>query len=110
VNCQNQGFYQMKSILYPSLVIGILTALWFGVAAARTGQSRVLLGISGGFLGLVTSAICLGVGNAVSIPLSDAERLKSYLIRIVIAFVISALISFAFIKAVRKTVQKPAAG
>lgn len=82
----------MKSILIPSLIIAVLIAAWFTVVAARAGQAKTLWSASGALLGLVLSALCLGLGQAVYLPISEAQRVRDLSLNIAMAAAVVVLI------------------
>lgn len=92
----------MTAILIPSLFIALLTSAWFTLVAGRAGQTRTLWGLSGALLGLVLSALCLGLGQAVRLPISDAQRSRDVTLNIVIAVAIVAIIGAGITVAVSR--------
>src|SRR5579883_412793 len=54
-------------------VFALVTAVWFGSMAKRSGRSATLWVIGGGAFGLVISALVLGLGRARNIPLSEHD-------------------------------------
>jgi hypothetical protein len=82
----------MYSILYPSIGMAALAALWFGLVALRGRRGWPGWAITGWFIGLVTAGTCLGFARAISIPLSDAQQTKDFALGIAAALAVLALI------------------
>ena len=55
-------------------LMAALTAAWFGWMAHRMGRNSILWAVGGGFFGLVTSTLVIGLGHAMTIPFSDHAR------------------------------------
>lgn len=52
----------------PAWVMALLTAALFGVTAFRGRSSVSMWVLTGGLLGLLVTAICLGLANAATVP------------------------------------------
>ena len=96
----------MESILIPSLIMALIAAAGFVLVAGQNGQIRTLWGLAGGLIGMVLTAICLGVGFAVSIPLSHTQRMHDFSLSIAIAFALLGLIASGIIVALHRRAQK----
>jgi hypothetical protein len=53
--------------------VAAATAAWFGVMASKSDKSVVLWAIGGGLMGLVSTTVILGLGQATFIPFSTQE-------------------------------------
>ena len=75
-------------------VIGILTALWFGLMARWAERNWVSWGLGGGVFALVTSTIVFGLGHASSIAFSEHERSALQVKWTVISFLLVGIVGW----------------
>ena len=98
----------MQSILIPSMIMALVAAAGFVLVAHQNRQTRTLWGIAGGLIALVLTAICVGLGYAVSIPLSQAQRLRDFSLSVAIALALLALIGSGIVIALhRRLTNRP---
>ncbi len=96
----------MKAIPEVSLVIAALTAIWFGVVAQLNRRNIISAAVTGGLLGLIVSGICLGLGNAVTIPYTHLVRSTAVVRAAGVALGIVGLIGAIFMTAAHRNSER----
>lgn len=75
--------------------VALVTAIWFGVMAYRSGKNCVLSAIGGGLLGLVVTTIVMGLGQATFLPFATEAiapfRLKMAMLAILLVLFVGWL-------------------
>src|SRR5262245_8820929 len=92
----------MQSILIPSLILAAITAAGFVLVAHQNGQTRTLWGLAGGLIAMALTAMCVGLGLAVSLPLSHAQRVNDFPLSVAIALALLAFIGSGIIVALHR--------
>ncbi len=85
-----------SSIPDVSLLMAAVMALWFGFVARHNGKGVVSWAVGGAILGLGLTGICLGLGNAVTIPYTHLIRVTEVARAAGVALGILGLIGAAF--------------
>jgi hypothetical protein len=72
--------------------VAAAAAAWFGLMASKASKNCVLWAIGGGLLGLITTTLVMGLGQAAFVPFTAAAestfRLKVGAVAVVIVFCI----------------------
>ena len=76
------------------LLIGLGTALWFGIIGHRYRRAAALWAVAGLVVGLSIGEICSGLANAVAVPYSDVVISKYEAIAFAFSVIIIALSGF----------------
>lgn len=86
----------MTFILDVSTIVGLITGLVFGLLARATGRSTVQWALGGAFFGLVITAICMGLGNAMTIRYTHLSRTRMIAEAVGCSAVLIAVVSALF--------------
>ena len=80
----------MTSFVFPWILM-VVAGVWFGFLGRRYGRSPFLWAIGGGLLGLLLTTIAEGLGHALAVPYSDAQRLADRMIAVGFATCVIAI-------------------
>jgi hypothetical protein len=87
---------EMGAIMIVPWVLGLVTAIWFGLQARRSGRGVVIWSLAGGLFGLITSTFIFGLGHGACIPFSDGDGKRFYMEWTGIAIVVIAVFGWLF--------------